>query len=41
VNANPSVADMACNSSGRSVNRNVLVVRLRWTDRDLVALAAD
>jgi hypothetical protein len=27
------------NSSGRSVNRNVQLVRLRWTNRDLVALA--
>jgi hypothetical protein len=37
----PRRADLGFSSSGRSVNRNTPVVRLRWTDRDLVALAAD
>ena len=40
-NASPRGEDLAFSSSGRSVNRNMSVARLRWTDQDLVALAAD
>ena len=32
---------LCSNSSGCIVRKNTPVVRLRWTDRDLVALAAD
>jgi hypothetical protein len=39
--ANPPEADILYSSSGRFDNRSTPVVRLRWTDRDLVALAAD
>jgi hypothetical protein len=40
-NLNPLRTNLGFSSSGRSVNRNAPVVRLRWTDRDLVASAAD
>jgi hypothetical protein len=36
----PVTLVLGSSSSGRSVNRNVPVARLRWTDRDLVATTA-
>ena len=38
---NPSQTGKAFSSSGHSVNKNAPVVRLRWTDRNLVSLVAN
>ena len=37
----PSMTNLGFSSSGCFDNKNSPVVRLRWTDQDLIALAAD
>jgi hypothetical protein len=37
----PSSTDLLYKSSGCSVRNTAPIVRLRWTDRDLIAMVAD